>query len=99
MAVNSYSEKVKALNNQIEALSRERGLKLQQARNKLIQSKLKVQSDSIDLEAAKTQITIANRQYDRVVQLQEEGLKAVTDVEEKRLKLQESQAKTHLAGK
>lgn len=93
MAVNSYSEKVKALNNQIEALSRERGLKLEQARNKLIQSKLKVQSDSIDLEAAKTQIKIANRQYDRVVQLEEEGLKAVTDVEEKRLKLQEAQAK------
>ena len=93
MAVNSYSEKVKALNKQIGALSRERGLKLEQARNKLIQSELKVQSDSIDLEAARTNINIAQRQYDRVVQLQTEGLKAVTDVEEKRLKLQEAQAK------
>lgn len=93
MSVNSYQEKVKALNAQIGALKRERLLKLEQARNKLLQAKLKVQSDSIDLEAAKTNITIAQRQYDRVVQLQDEGLKAITDVEEKRLKLQETQAK------
>lgn len=93
MSVTSYQEKVKALNTQIGALNNERSLKLEQAKNKLVQSKLKVQSDSMDLEAAKTNITIAQRQYDRVVQLQSEGLKAVTDVEEKRLKLQETQAK------
>ncbi len=93
MAVNSYQEKVKALNVQIAALTSERGLKLEQAKNKLIQSKLKVQSDSIDLEAAKTNVTIAERQYKRTMQLQGEGLKAVTDVEEKKLKLQETQAK------
>ncbi len=93
MAVTSYQEKVKALNTQINALTNERSLKLEQAKNKLIQAKLKVQSDSIDLEAANTNITIAQRQYDRVVQLESEGLKAVTDVEDKRLKLQEAQAK------
>lgn len=92
-SVNSYGGKVKALQNQISALSNERGLKLEQAQNKLLQSRLKVQSDSIDLEAAKTNIRIAERQYNRVLQLQSEGLKAVTDVEEKRLKLQETQAK------
>ena len=92
-SVTSYEGKVKALGNQISALSNERRLKLEQAKNKLLQANLKVQSDSIDLEAAKTNISIAQRQYDRVVQLQLEGLKAVTDVEEKRLKLQETQAK------
>ncbi|AEM70065.1 biotin/lipoyl attachment domain-containing protein [Allomuricauda ruestringensis DSM 13258] len=93
MSVSSYQEKVKALNQQIRALNQELGLKLEQTRNKLMQSKLKVESDSIDLEAAKTNILIAQRQYDRTEKLQEEGLKAVTDVEEKRLKLQETQAK------
>lgn len=93
MSVNSYQEKVGALGTQIQALTQERQLKLEQAKNKLIQSKLKVKSDSIDLEAAKTNIAIAQRQYDRVVQLEKEGLKAVTDLEEKRLKLQETQAK------
>jgi multidrug resistance efflux pump len=92
-AVSSYENKVGALNTQISALGMERGMKLEQAKNKLLQAILKVQSDSIDLEAAKTNIIIAERQYDRVVQLEKEGLKAVTDVEEKRLKLQETQAK------
>jgi multidrug resistance efflux pump len=93
MAVTSYQEKVKALNSQINALNSERQLKLEQSRNKLLQANLKVQSDSIDLEAAKTNLIIAQRQFNRVEKLEEEGLKAVTDVEEKRLKLQETQAK------
>ena len=93
LSVSSYEEKVKALNAQIRALENERVLKLEQARNKLLQANLKVTSDSIDLEAAKTNQVIAQRQFDRIEQLQAEGLKALTDVEEKRLKLQESQAK------
>lgn len=92
-SATAYQDKVSALNRQIAALQNERLLKLKQAKNKLLQSRLKVKSDSIDLEAAKTNIEIAQRQYDRVVTLQSEGLKAVKDVEEKRLKLQETQAK------
>ncbi len=92
-AVISYEGKVKALNQQIEALKNEQALKTEQAKNKLLQANLKVQSDSIDFEAAKTNLKIAERQYERTEQLQKEGLKAMTDVEEKRLKLQETQAK------
>ncbi|GGG05857.1 biotin attachment protein [Dokdonia pacifica] len=92
-AVSAYQGKVNALNNQIVALQRERTLKLEQARNKLLQANLKVQSDSIDLEAAKTNLMIAERQFNRTEQLQAEGLKATKDVEDKRLKLQETQAK------
>ena len=93
LSVTSYAEKVDALENQIGALQSELQLKLKQARNKLEQSRLKVISDSIDLEASKTNLSIAERQFNRTEQLQSEGLKAVTDVEEKRLKLQETQAK------
>lgn len=92
-SVQAYEGKINALGQQIVALQKERRLKLEQAKNKLLQSKLKVQSDSIDLEAAKTNVTIAQRQYDRTEQLQQEGLKAVKDVEDKRLKQQETQAK------
>ncbi|PKA97249.1 multidrug resistance efflux pump [Flavobacteriaceae bacterium MAR_2009_75] len=92
-SVASYQSKINALNNQISALASERNLKLEQVKNKFIQAKLKVKSDSIDLEAARTNLNIAERQYARTEQLQSEGLKAMTDVEEKRLKLQESQAK------
>ncbi|MTE27982.1 HlyD family secretion protein [Winogradskyella ouciana] len=93
LSVGSYGEKVKALDRQIAALINERKLKLEQAKNKLMQAKLKVQSDSIDLEAAKTNKQIAQRQFNRTLTLQEEGFKATKDVEDKRLKLQETEAK------
>lgn len=89
----SYASKVKALENQIGAIDNERGLKFKQAQNKLIQAKLKVQSDSIDLEAVKTQLKIAKTQYNRSINLNKEGLKPLTDVEEKRVKLQDTEAK------
>jgi len=92
-SVVAYNEKTEALNRQISALSNEQKLKIQQTQNKLLQARLKVKSDSIDLEAAKTNINIAERQFNRIQTLQGEGLKALKDVEEKRLKLQESQAK------
>ena len=92
-AVQSYSDKVIALENQMGAIQNEKNLKLKQAKNKLIQAYLKVQSDSIDFEASKTQLKIANTQYNRSVNLNKEGLKPLTDVEEKRLKLQETEAK------
>ena len=93
MAVQSYSDKVKALENQMGAIQNEKNLKVRQAQNKLKQSYLKVQSDSIDFEASKTQLKIAKTQYNRSVNLNKEGLKPLTDVEEKRLKLQETEAK------
>ncbi|MCT8339134.1 HlyD family secretion protein [Luteirhabdus pelagi] len=93
LSVESYKEKVKALENQIAALSSEQRLKLEQAKNKLQQARLNVKSDSIDLEAAKTNQTIAERQFERINTLQQEGLKSLTDVEQKRLKLQETSAK------
>lgn len=92
-SVIAYDSKVSALNRQISALQNEQKLKLEQTKNKLMQSRLKVKSDSIDLEASKTNLKIAETQFNRIQTLQEEGLKAVKDVEEKRLKLQETQAK------
>ncbi|NEV94595.1 HlyD family efflux transporter periplasmic adaptor subunit [Psychroflexus sp. YR1-1] len=92
-SLESYVEKVKSLNYQIEALKEERKLKLEQALNKLIQANLKIESDSIDLEAAQTQVIIAERQFERTESLEEEGLLAKTDLEAKKLQLQNSLAK------
>ena len=91
-SVNAYQGKVAALKRQIEALKQERSLKIAQTENKLLQSKLKVKSDSIDFEASKTNLKIAEKQFNRTETLQKEGLKAVIDVEQKGLKLQETQA-------
>jgi len=93
MAKVSYDNKVEALENQMQSLNTELRLKLEQGRNKIRQAQLKIKSDSIDLIAVNTQLTIAQTQFDRAVTLNREGLKPLTDVEEKRLKLQEVQAK------
>lgn len=92
-AVESYGQKVKALDSQLYSIENEKNLKLKQAKNKLIQANLKVKSDSTDLEAVKTQLKIAETQYNRTLALNKEGLKPMTAVEEKRVKLQEMQAK------
>jgi multidrug resistance efflux pump len=93
MAQESYGGKVGSLSSQIVAIENEKNLKLQQAQNKIRQAILKIKSDSMDLEAVKTQIKIATTQFNRSVTLNKEGLKPLTDVEEKRLKLQEVEAK------
>jgi multidrug resistance efflux pump len=93
LSEKSYGGKVVSLEGQIEAIQNERQLKLQQAKNKIRQAILKVQSDSMDLVAVRTQIKIAITQYNRSLALNKEGLKPMTDVEEKRLKLQETEAK------
>jgi multidrug resistance efflux pump len=92
-AVESYGNKVKALDMQMNAIESEKNLKYKQAQNKLKQAYLKIKSDSIDFEATKTQLKIAKTQFTRSVNLNKEGLKAMTDVEEKRMKLQETEAK------
>ncbi len=89
----SYQEKVEAIDQQMVAMENERKLKLEQAQNKVEQDKLKVVSDSIDLEAATINFSIANEQYLRIKSLYEEGLRSLTEFENRNLVLQESRAK------
>lgn len=93
LTVSSYMEKVKALDSQVDALLSNKKLKIQQAQNKLKQALLKVQSDSIALKAAETDYTIALKQLDRIEGLYKDGIKSLTDVEQKRLKVQETLSK------
>jgi len=93
MSVESYIEKLNAIENQLTALDETRSLKIEQARNKLKQSKLKVQSDSIDYQAAIINFSIATDQLNRMEELYKNDLKSLTDLETRRMKLQEAQAK------
>lgn len=92
MSVTSYMEKVKALDNQIDALVETGKLKLEQTENKLKQAHLKVKSDSIDYEAAKINFSIAEEQYRRMEKLYDEGLKSKTDLENRKMAMQKAQA-------
>lgn len=92
-AVQSYMEKVRALDAQIDALNQNLKLTLEQAKNKIQQAQLKVTADSIDLTAARTNFDIATAQLERMETLYEQGLKSKTELEARRSKLQENQAK------
>jgi membrane fusion protein, adhesin transport system len=91
-SVESYVEKLNAVENQLKALKETRKLKIEQAGNNLKQAYLKVQSDSIDFQAAIINYNIANDQLNRMEQLYKEGLKSLTDLETRRMALQRAQA-------
>jgi adhesin transport system membrane fusion protein len=92
-SVTSYERKSEALDRQIAAMVESRAIKLQQTENKIRQARLKIESDSIGFEAAKTNLDIAMKQYERMTSLYKSGLKSLTDLEARQLKLQEAQAK------
>lgn len=92
-SVGSYAGKVKSLEDQYNALLEAREFKLEQTKNKIAQAYMKITSDSMDLVAFKTNQDIAEKQLERTEELYEKGLKSLTDLETKKLKLQETQAK------
>ncbi|MCU4166425.1 HlyD family secretion protein [Carboxylicivirga caseinilyticus] len=93
LAVHSYMEKIKALDEQIRALSQTQSLKMEQTQNYVKQAMLKIQSDSIEYEASKTNYEIAKRQHERTQKLYSDGLNSLTELESRKLKMQETQAK------
>jgi multidrug resistance efflux pump len=92
-SASSYMNKVSSLDQQIDALIDNRLIKLQQARNKVNQVKFKVTSDSMNYKANSKQLDIAIKQYERFEELTKQGLKSQTELENRRLKVQEMEAK------
>ena len=92
-AMVSYEQKINAVNSQIDALNRSLRMKLEQSRNKIIQSKIKVSSDSIEAKAAVTNYQVAENQFKRFEDLENKGVVSKTDLENRRVKFQESYAK------
>jgi adhesin transport system membrane fusion protein len=88
--VTAYMDKVKSLDNQIDALLETKRLKLKQAQNIFKQAKLSIISDSISFEASKINYEIALKQFNRIKDLNKKGLKSLTDLEVKKLTLQKS---------
>lgn len=88
--VDSYKSKVIALESQKNAMEQLRSLKITQGRNKLMQAKLKAQNDSNNYQAAIGNYAAAISQYNRTDSLYREGLKSLTDLENKRVKEQKA---------
>ncbi len=95
--VDFYRDKVAATQNQISALYQARELKLEQLRNKIQQATLSVQSDSMALQAATTELNIAREQFKRQQELYKQGLKSLTELEQRQQQLQNAEAKRTIA--
>lgn len=92
-SIDANKEKVLALKKQIEALRQGLTLSLEKAQNKLLQANNKFQIDSIDQVAAVTQYEIAKLQLERGNELFGQGLISLVQLEQRKLRLQDSQAK------
>lgn len=92
MSVAAYMDKVKAMDNQIDALLKTSVLKKKQVANKLKQAQLLVKSDSITYQASIIYFNITQAQFERMKQLNKEGLKSLTDLEKRNQTMQKSEA-------
>jgi len=91
--LESYEQKVNAVNSQIDALNKTLLLKMEQARNKIIQSRIKVTTDSIEAQTASNNYKTAEEQLKRYEELLSKGVISKTDLENRRVKVQEALAK------
>ena len=93
-AIESYNRKVDALENQIQAMKTELEFKQKQLANKILQTQFKLASDSAELVQAFIQDSLAIRQFERTRELfNTGGIKSRADVEDKKSKVQETNAK------
>lgn len=91
--LESYEQKVNAVNSQIDALNKTLLLKMEQARNKIIQAKIKVTTDSIEAQTSLNNYKTAEEQLKRYEELLIKGVISKTDLENRRIKVQEALAK------
>ena len=92
-SIQSYEEKVKSIELQQQAMIQNRDLKIETTKNKIIQLKREIKSDSIDLAAFELMLDVANKQYERTKELYEKGIKSKTDLETKSIKQREMTSK------
>lgn len=88
----SYEEKVHALDAQIDALTGGLRIKLEQAQNKIQQARFQLQSDSIRVVAARTEIRVADDQLSRGEQQFKEGLISKVELERRQVAQQRANA-------
>ncbi|TAE29652.1 MAG: HlyD family efflux transporter periplasmic adaptor subunit [Cytophagales bacterium] len=85
--------KIQALDGQMAALRTGLDVKLQSARNKVRQARFKVISDSTDLIAVRNFFQTARTREERFEEAYRNGLISLTELETRRLKVAEDQAK------
>lgn len=92
-SIDSYEQKIRALAQQQDALQDALRFSLQKSQNKVVQARLKVTSDSTELLASQRAYQISQNRLQRYEEGFLKGLFSLTDLESRRLKVQEDYAK------
>lgn len=95
-SIESYSQKIFALQSQYTVLQEALKLKRDQTFNKIQQARNKISMDSIDLVAYVVNLDIAKNQLARTQELHKKGLKTLTELQDKEYKIQAAQAKVNV---
>ncbi|MEN3041333.1 MAG: HlyD family efflux transporter periplasmic adaptor subunit [Bacteroidia bacterium] len=85
--------KIQALRRQIEALIQLRDASLERARNALLQARLRYSADSAAYIAAQVEYDLAKNQYVRQESLYTQGLRSLTELQVRKQRFQEAEAK------
>ncbi len=93
VSIQAYESKVSAIEQQIEAINKSLHLKNEQTKNKIAQVKAKLTSDMADAESSLNNYKVAEEQFKRYDELLEKGIISKTDLENRKIKVQESYAK------
>jgi len=93
ISLQSYESKVAAINDQIDAINKALNLKTKQVKNKILQVVAKLSSDSAEAIVSQNNYKVADEQFKRYEELLSKGVISKTDLENRKVKLQEAYAK------
>jgi multidrug efflux pump subunit AcrA (membrane-fusion protein) len=93
LAIENYKQKATTADQQIGALLLAREYKISQLQNKLVQQRMKVKADSMDMLAARNDLKIATEQFRRQKSMYDSGLVSLTQLEQRNAGFQNAQAK------
>lgn len=92
-SIVSYEQKINAIDQQVDALNSGLKLKTEQLKNKFLQAKNKLTSDSIEMVTNSNNYKVAEEQFARYEELLTKGVISKTDLENRKVKVQDALAK------
>ncbi len=89
-SIEAYNDKIRTQDERLDILNKQRDLKISQLKVKLQQAELYVKNNEIAYDAAKVQYETAKDRYQRMDSLYQAGLKSLTDLESRKIKVQDA---------
>lgn len=93
LAAQNYDAKAAASASQMDAILQGAELKVSQVQNKIMQNRLKIRADSMDVISATNDFNIAEKQYKRQLIMRDSGLASLVQVEQRNQSFQSAMAK------